>query len=157
MRRIAVGLTFAGMSLALSGCGGGVLGGALGYGSDPNRPVGDSANMQRALGMTTRETPLLTAPGNVWPKAMPAVPTLSDLEKQNGGAGGMGGTGMAPSAYPAPGGPATVPGAVPAGGAVAPASHGPGPRGAILIPNGNGTSTMILPDGSVKTVPTPKP
>ena len=27
--------------------------------------------------------------------------------------------------------------------------------GSVLIPNGNGTSTLIGPDGSVKTVPTP--
>ncbi len=31
----------------------------------------------------------------------------------------------------------------------------PGNRG-ILVPNGNGTSTLIGPDGSVQTVPTPK-
>ena len=28
--------------------------------------------------------------------------------------------------------------------------------GAIMVPNGNGTSTIINPDGSVQTVPTPK-
>ena len=26
----------------------------------------------------------------------------------------------------------------------------------LMVPNGNGTSTMIAPDGSVQTVPTPK-
>ncbi len=31
----------------------------------------------------------------------------------------------------------------------------PGNRG-ILVPNGNGTSTLIGPDGSIQTVPTPK-
>lgn len=31
-----------------------------------------------------------------------------------------------------------------------------GPNGGVLIPNGNGTSTLIRPDGSVTTVPTPK-
>lgn len=31
-----------------------------------------------------------------------------------------------------------------------------GQPGAIIVPNGNGTSTVIGPDGSVQTVPTPK-
>jgi hypothetical protein len=32
------------------------------------------------------------------------------------------------------------------------------PRGqSIVVPNGNGTSTIIHPDGTVETVPTPKP
>jgi hypothetical protein len=33
---------------------------------------------------------------------------------------------------------------------------GPGQPGGIVIPNGNGTSTLIRPDGTVVTVPTPK-
>jgi len=33
---------------------------------------------------------------------------------------------------------------------------GPGRNGAIVVPNGNGTSTIINPDGSITTVPTPK-
>jgi hypothetical protein len=33
---------------------------------------------------------------------------------------------------------------------------GPGRNGAIVVPNGNGTSTIINPDGSILTVPTPK-
>jgi hypothetical protein len=28
--------------------------------------------------------------------------------------------------------------------------------GAIVVPNGNGTSTVINPDGSVQTIPTPR-
>jgi hypothetical protein len=33
-----------------------------------------------------------------------------------------------------------------------------GPTGTtgLVVPNGNGTSTLIAPDGSVQTVPTPK-
>jgi hypothetical protein len=30
------------------------------------------------------------------------------------------------------------------------------PKGSIVIPNGNGTSTVIGPDGSVTTIPTPR-
>jgi hypothetical protein len=33
---------------------------------------------------------------------------------------------------------------------------GPGRNGAIVVPNGNGTSTIINTDGSISTVPTPK-
>lgn len=32
----------------------------------------------------------------------------------------------------------------------------PGQPGSIMVPNGNGTSTIISPDGSVRTVPTPR-
>ena len=32
----------------------------------------------------------------------------------------------------------------------------PGQPGSIMVPNGNGTSTIISPDGSVTTVPTPR-
>lgn len=32
----------------------------------------------------------------------------------------------------------------------------PGGAGAIVVPNGNGTSTVISPDGSVQTIPTPR-
>ena len=32
----------------------------------------------------------------------------------------------------------------------------PGNNGSIVVPNGNGTSTVIAPDGSISTVPTPK-
>ena len=143
MRRIGPGLLLAGLSLALSGCGGGVVGGMLGYGSDPNRPVGNSPTMRRALGEATSAAPLRSEPGDVWPRAMPAVPTLSDLQKQTGGIG----AGPAPNA-------ATMPPGMYAAPAGAP---GLNPKGAVMIPNGNGTSTLILPDGSVKTVPTPKP
>ncbi|MGC8477299.1 MAG: hypothetical protein ACP5NP_13165 [Acetobacteraceae bacterium] len=143
MRRIVPGLLLAGLSLTLSGCGGGVVGGMLGYGSDPNRPVGNSPMMRRALGEATSAVPLRSEPGNVWPRAMPAVPTLSDLQKQTGGLG----TAPAANAGAAPPGIYAAPGGAP----------GPNPPGAVMIPNGNGTSTLILPDGSVKTVPTPKP
>jgi hypothetical protein len=32
----------------------------------------------------------------------------------------------------------------------------PGGRQGVLVPNGNGTSTLIMPDGSVQTIPTPR-
>jgi hypothetical protein len=33
----------------------------------------------------------------------------------------------------------------------------PGGGQSIVVPNGNGTSTVIHPNGTVETVPTPKP
>jgi hypothetical protein len=32
----------------------------------------------------------------------------------------------------------------------------PGGGTAIVVPNGNGTSTVIKPDGTIQTIPTPK-
>jgi ABC-type hemin transport system ATPase subunit len=32
----------------------------------------------------------------------------------------------------------------------------PGGGSAIVVPNGNGTSTVIKSDGSIETIPTPK-
>jgi hypothetical protein len=32
----------------------------------------------------------------------------------------------------------------------------PVPNGPIIVPNGNGTSTVIAPNGTVTTIPTPK-
>jgi hypothetical protein len=34
--------------------------------------------------------------------------------------------------------------------------NAPNATGAIMVPNGNGTSTVINPDGSVQTIPTPR-
>ena len=38
-----------------------------------------------------------------------------------------------------------------------PQSNVPGNPGGIVVPNGNGTSTVIAPDGTVSTIPTPAP
>jgi hypothetical protein len=35
--------------------------------------------------------------------------------------------------------------------------NAPGGGQGIIVPNGNGTSTVIGPNGSVQTVPTPQP
>jgi hypothetical protein len=34
--------------------------------------------------------------------------------------------------------------------------NGPGGNGSIVVPNGNGTSTVIHSDGSIETIPTPR-
>lgn len=213
MRRIALtGL------LLLSGCTGfgHFIGDTHTLASNPNKPVGnDSLSMQRANGNAGVATPLVPESGQVWPTAIPAMPTLADIQKQmdlNGNA--------APQLGPVPSGPGqmpnlnTLPGmqSVPSqapvsGGTVrppsvtaplsttAPLSNMPatsappnltmpkigttittpsgsttviggtanyqtlapinGQAGAILIPNGNGTSTLVMPNGTISSVPTP--
>lgn len=86
---------------------------------------------------------------------------------------GLGQPGSPALPKPPPPGPPLAPVKPPAGGHVyqtpeGPAVGTPGPGGyetltsprgepgGIVVPNGNGTSTIILPDGRVLTVPTPK-
>ena len=152
-------------------------------GANPNMPVGSSENYLRARNGTLAEPrPLLTESGDIWPGPTQNVPTLKDLQKQQSaetGQGGDGAPGLAPlpalpslpgyeisqqdvgSPTPAQAFPhATIPGqngriqiqgdqgykAPPAG------SSG----GNIVVPNGNGTSTVISPTGQVTTIPTAK-
>ena len=198
MRRIAL----LGLVLLLPGCTGlgDFLGDTFTYGTDPNSPLVNSENGRRVLGMETSTEPLVPEPGNIWPEAVAATPTLEDLEKQ--------GNAQQPTAPPPSGGPpylpdhrqprrgsSTPPGSnqpalppelqippqpAPPVSAVPPAPRagqavqtrtGPGvtsggtggyqtlttPQGqAIVVPNGNGTSTVIHPDGTVETIPTPR-
>jgi hypothetical protein len=86
---------------------------------------------------------------------LPPPRSLQDLERQSPG-------GSAPEA-PVKGSPldraanpllAPLPNGA-AGGAPAPNSPPPADR-RIIVPNGNGTSTVIYPDGRIETIPTPK-
>jgi hypothetical protein len=217
MRRIALsGL------LLLSGCTGfGHFIGDTHTISNPNQPPGDSANMQRAYGGAGVQEALLPETGQVWPTAIPAMPTLADIQKQmnlNGNA--------EPQLGPVPGGPGQNPGQIPGLGSVPGMQGTPGlpqvpgqgtapgasltlppltgmtppvkspyteppelvmpkvgtsvttPQGAatitggtanyqtlapingqgggILIPNGNGTSTLVMPNGTISTVNSPR-
>jgi hypothetical protein len=204
MRRIALsGL------LLLSGC--------TGFGhffddthtfqANPNRPVGDSANMQRANGKPGVQEALLPEAGNVWPTSIPTMPTLAEIQKQmdlgggnapqlgpvpatpgnirglstlpgmqneyapsSPGATNAPPTGMTPpaqsnfaappdltmpkvgTAIQTPAGTATV-----TGGTANYQTLGPinGQGGGILIPNGNGTSTLVMPNGTISTIGSP--
>jgi hypothetical protein len=213
MRRIALtGLLF------LSGC--------TGFGhfisdthtlqSNPNAPTGDSITMQRANGNAGAVTAMEPESGQVWPTAIPQMPTLADIQKQmdlNGNA--------APQLGPVPSGPGQIPnlGTLPGMKGVTPTPQAPvplapslpstsnpmpntpplggttslaappaltmpkigttittpvgpttitggtanyqtlapigGQSGAILIPNGNGTSTLVMPNGTINTIPSP--
>jgi hypothetical protein len=216
MRRIALsGL------LLLSGCTGfsHFIGDTHTFNTNPNPPVGDSANMQRANGGPGVQQALLPQTGQVWPTAIPAMPTLADIQKQmdlNGNAapqlgpvpaspGQVPGLGTLPGMQgvtPMPQMPSTGPGAItspaptippltgisppgktplatppemtmPKLGTTIATPQGPatvtggtanyqtltpinGQSGAILIPNGNGTSTLVMPNGTISTVNSPK-
>ena len=201
MRRIA----FVCLCLGLSGCGFNTWSDApFTTGSNPNRPVGDSENMRRAMGEPTDSTPLTPEPGDIWPGPLAPPPTLQDLEKQGlqpqperpvpgssefqnqpptlppppaarGSSTPPGSTqpGLArlppPSApppvnttpparnpvgqvYQTPSGPAVTSG----GTEKYQTTTTPGGGSAIIVPNGNGTSTIIHSDGKIETVPTPR-
>ena len=152
----------------------------------PNAPIGDSENMRRVRGLGPEAEPLVPQSGNVWPGPGKAEPTLNDIIKETpqlpsgaemklpgvrGSSTPPGPVTPAPAASPVLSAPPTPPAQpapaiktlqTPQGPATV--SGGPGvqtytsPTGTtgLLVPNGNGTSTLIAPDGSVQTVPTPK-
>jgi hypothetical protein len=152
---------------------------------NPNAPVGSSENFQRAkLGIKAMGAPLLTEAGDIWPGPPQPVPTLKDLQKQQmaevNNSGGAPGAGLAPlptlpslpgyeiapqePGHPAPaqtfsGNLVPLPGGRSApltgGEAYKEIGGGNGLPGAIVVPNGNGTSTVIGPTGNVTTIPTP--
>jgi hypothetical protein len=220
MRRIALsGL------LLLSGCTGfgNFFASTHTFSSNPHPPAGDSANMQRAYGGAGVQEALIPETGQVWPTAIPTMPTLADIQKQmnlNGNA--------APQLGPVPAGPGEIPGlqtlpglqntpgmqqvpnptpstgtgtgpgasltlppltgmtppvkapyaeppdlVMPKLGTTVTTPQGPatitggtanyqtlapinGQGGGILIPNGNGTSTLVMPNGSISTVNSPR-
>jgi hypothetical protein len=182
MRRIAL----LGLFLLLTGCGtdfGKFLGDTHTFNSGPNMPPGDSENLRRVSGYDSTQQPLLPEPGNIWPPPAGPMPTLMDLEKQtdqNAPAAPATGYGAVPPAVPSGGVGAVAPMATPKAatipsvrpstvqtpnGTAVTTGGGPGystttgPAGAgqsIVVPNGNGTSTVIHADGTVETIPTPK-
>ncbi len=125
-------------------------------GANPDLPSGTSEVMQRVQARPLPTEPIEPEAGNVWPGPPKPFPTLSEVERQTqngeaalpytaGGAGAGSGTG--PSAFG------------PSSGATSGSKYkmqsNPNAPSTITIPNGNGTSTVISPDGSVKIVPTP--
>ena len=146
MRRIAL------LSLTpmLAGCGYNTWWNApFTTGRSPNTPVQTSENLARAAGRGVAVTPLTTEPGDIWPGPLPPPISLQELSRKSP-------IGAIP-ASPVRGSPidrannpllAPMPGTPPAGNAP--------PDRRIVVPNGNGTSTVIHPDGRIETIPTPK-
>ena len=87
-----------------------------------------------------------TPPGNTSPAAGSRAPIGVQPPSSAGGRGPAGGVVNTPQ------GPAVDTGGT-SGYRQLNTPRGPG---AIMVPNGNGTSTIISPDGSVQTVPTPR-
>ena len=131
-------------------------------GSNPNLPVGTGVNMGRVMGDGVAVSPLTTEPGDIWPGPLPPPKTLREMERQPiAGAPGKGGATdragnslLAPLPYGTPGVPAPAAGAAAPRAAPVPAQPPVDRR--IIVPNGNGTSTVIHPDGRIETIPTPK-
>lgn len=152
-------------------------------GANPNLPVASSENYLRSRhGTLENPAPLLTDAGDIWPAPTQGVPTLKDLQKQQAGEVGAGADSTGPALAPLPPLP-SLPGfeisqqdpgtaapplvysknAVPTHNGVMPIQgeqgykpSGSAGNGNIVVPNGNGTSTVISPSGQVTTIPTPK-
>jgi hypothetical protein len=148
-------------------------------GANPHMPVSSSENFLRSRGAVVPEpTPQLTEAGDIWPGPPAPVPTLKDLQKQQMAEINNASSGALAPLPPLPSLPGyeiseqetfnpipppslsnvKIPGR--RGVAVPPSlsvqlgdSAGTGP---IIVPNGNGTSTVISPSGAVTTIPTPK-
>ena len=147
--------------------------------ANPNRPLGDSETLHRVNGQQLDAAPLLPEPGNVWPGPVKLQPSLQDVMQQGGAPGEAPGAGglpppnvpASPPRQPLPPGVApetnfpplpraNVPPSLPPAPGAGPLSRVPQlPSGTnlstqpITIDNGNGTSTVIKPDGTIETVP----
>jgi len=146
-------------------------------GANPNAPTGDTENMVRATGGNVQALPILPVGGNIWPGPPQALPSLSDVEGDHGlaakignpatfyGGAELGGAqleeGGSMSAGEQDGVHHGVRDFSDSGSSTALPNHeednaakyGAKPRaGTITIPNGDGTDTLIAPDGGVRVV-----
>ena len=164
---------------------GGFLGGVLRLSGNPNRPAADSPNARRVMGAEVVADPLESEPGNIWPGPLPPARTMSDMQREMGGtlppidAPSPRGSSTSPA-------PAATPASLPSARPIAPqpavqsmpssrvlqtpaglattniGSNGvetftlPGGRTGIVMPNANGTLTLIGPDGTTQTIPAPR-
>lgn len=157
-----------GVCLMLSGCSGlgkYITDTATLPGENPNAPAGSDLNMRRVQGYHNAEPPILPQGGDIWPGPPPPLPTLGDVEKNRSGtaldsdapeSGSMlpDGGEMSVSAHDTKEQGGKLPDAEPDV-----AEHYGAKRGntsTIEIPNGDGSVTLIHPDGSVTTVPAKK-
>lgn len=163
MRRAALVATL----LVLSGCSGfdkWLTDTATLPGENPNTPAGTSETIRRVRGQSFAEAPILPDGGNIWPGAPKPLPSLSDVASDHDTVAGMDGQkGELPDgghlslgedvddSFSGKGATASLPSVEPdvAG------KYGAGaksPNSTIEIPNGDGTTTVIHPDGSISTV-----
>lgn len=153
--------------LVLSGCSGfdkWLTDTATLPGANPNEPHGESETLRRVRGYATTETPLLPEAGNIWPGAPKPLPSLSDVASDHDAqtAGGVGGDlpdGGKLSigedfqdSFSGAGKSAALPSVEP--DVASKYGGGKSASSTIEIPNGDGTTTLINPDGSIRTVKT---
>jgi hypothetical protein len=161
---------------------GGFLGDVFSLGGNSNRPAIDSDNARRVMGATVETEPLQVEAGNVWPGPLPPARTMSDMQRDMGTLPPIDAPRGSSSPPPPAATPASLPAArpipsqppvraVPAGrvlqtpGGPATTTIGgngvetftlPGGRSGIVMPNANGTLTLIGPDGTTQTIPAPR-
>ncbi len=164
---------------------GGFLGDVLRLSGNPNRPAADSPNARRVMGAEIVADPLESEPGNIWPGPLPPVRTMSDMQREMGGTLPPIDA-PSPRGSSTPPAPAATPASLPSARPIAPqpavqsmpssrvlqtpaglattsiGSNGvetftlPGGRTGIVMPNANGTLTLIGPDGTTQTIPAPR-
>jgi hypothetical protein len=116
--------------------------------------------MGRVMGQGVAVTPLTTEPGDIWPGPLPPPKTLQDLERE-APAGAQPAAPTKGSPLNRAGNPLLAPlpngtPGTPPDASVPPGQGQPQADRRIIVPNGNGTSTVIYPDGRIETIPTPK-
>ncbi|HEY0421476.1 MAG TPA: hypothetical protein VGC80_18310 [Acetobacteraceae bacterium] len=151
--------------------------------ANANRPAGAGANMRRVTGEDVPAEPLLPEAGNVWPGPLPPAKTMSDLQREDRGnppqeprpiPRGSSTPGAPVTVTPPPPVSSVSPptprfASPPAGSRVLQTPSGPATtstgqngvetfmtpsgRTGVVVPNGNGSSSMIGSDGSIVTVP----
>lgn len=149
--------------LVLSGCSGfdkWLTDTATLPGENPNMPRGESETLRRVRGYSSVETPILPQAGDIWPGAPKPLPSLSDVAAEKDNLPGV-------SADLPDGGKLTIgedaDDSFSGAGARLPSVEpdvaskygaGKAPASTLEIPNGDGTTTVIRPDGSISTVKT---
>ncbi|MGI4745707.1 MAG: hypothetical protein ACRYGI_07770 [Janthinobacterium lividum] len=145
-------------------------------GQNPNAATGVSENVLRSRGQAPTEMPIEPQSGNVWPGPPQPLPSLSDVSRNGGQTNGilMGGASMKNGGSMSAGEQQSIHGGAAldqggfgggggsTGGTLSASVPDPAEKfhtksgteagGKIVIPNGDGTSTVINPDGSVQTV-----
>ena len=164
---------------------GGFLGDVFTWNNNPNRPVVDSPNARRVMGAEVETEPLQVEAGNIWPGPLPPARTMSDMQRElSGPLPPIDSPNPRGSSSPPP--PPATPAALPAPRPIPPQSATPSPatgrvlqtpggpattsigsngvetftlptgRTGIVMPNANGTLTLIGPDGTTQTIPAPR-
>jgi hypothetical protein len=184
MRRILLLATTLLLPGLLPGCAGSGFYSYLGntftlpFGANPNKAPGTGENYAKVRGKpVTDEQPILFEAGDVWPPPPKPPMTLKDIQAQQTTEMKNGESGYTPlqplpnlPGYEVPEQQAApfVPGTTfpkgsirrPGGGPIGIGSTSTSKAttegdGTIVVPNGNGTSTVISPTGAVTTIKTP--